>query len=200
MSARDTDERRGRGRLSSIDMLPDEAEPAIVWALEALRARRLPQSVILSEFNEKLADISAEHQLDPPIKPITKSAFSRYSVRKAIIFRKIDEAQQVGSSLVEGMDPETPAHITTAVAELIKAAAFQILEDETPSTKGLMELSRALAGAVKAQSDGTEYSKRLARDVEDKLAEARKKIGEVAKAKGVSPEAMSQINAALGVK
>lgn len=194
-----TQDRSGRGRLSSIDLLPDEAEEVIVWADKELRARRLPANTIFAEFNERLMDLNADHQLDPPIQPISKSAFNRYSVRKAVLFRKIDEAHQVGASLVKGMDPETPSHITMAVAELIKAAAFEILEEGGSSEKGLMELSRALTGAVKAQSDGTEFSKRLARDVEAKLAEARKKIGEVAEAKGVSPEAMKQINAALGI-
>lgn len=187
----------GRGRLSSIDLLPDEAEEAIVWAQQQLRARKLPQNVILSEFNEKLLDLNAQHDLDPPIEPISKSAFNRFSVRKAIIFRKIDEAHQVGGALVRSMDPEMPAQITTAVAELIKATAFEILENDKPNAKGLMELSRAVATAVKAQSDGTDYSKKLARDVEAKLEEARRKIGEVGKAKGVSKEALAQINDAL---
>jgi hypothetical protein len=43
--------KQGRGHLSSIDMLPDEAESAIVWANEQLRERHLPSAVILSEFN-----------------------------------------------------------------------------------------------------------------------------------------------------
>ena len=50
------DRREGRGRLSSIDLLPDEAEPEVVWALEQLRDRKLPQTAILAEFNERLAD------------------------------------------------------------------------------------------------------------------------------------------------
>ena len=36
--------REGRGRLSSIDQLPDEAEPDILWALEELRKREMPSS------------------------------------------------------------------------------------------------------------------------------------------------------------
>ena len=82
--------RQGRGRLSSIDLLPDVAEEAIVWALEQLRERKLPQNVIHAEFNEMLLDLNAQHDLDPPIEPISKSAFNRYSVRKAMIFRKLD--------------------------------------------------------------------------------------------------------------
>lgn len=38
------DRREGRGRLSSIDQLPEEAEPDIVWANEQLRKEKLPQT------------------------------------------------------------------------------------------------------------------------------------------------------------
>ena len=53
MSAADQD---GRGRLSSIELLPDEAEPDIVWANEQLRERTMPANAILTEFNKRLAD------------------------------------------------------------------------------------------------------------------------------------------------
>jgi hypothetical protein len=193
------DPRQGRGRLSSIDLLPDEAEEAIVWANEQLRARRLPAKTILAEFNERLMDLNHQHDLDPPIVPISRSAFNRYSVRKAIIFRKLDEAQKVGGELVRSMDPSMPDDVTIAVAELIKAAAFEILEEGKSNEKGLQELSRALNSAVAAQKTSAEYRERLEREVKAKLAEAAKKVGELGKAKGVSPEAMRQINAALGV-
>lgn len=196
MSANDP---KGRGRLSSIDLLPDEAEDAIVWALEALRKRRLPQNTILAEFNEKLLDLNTDHQLDPPIEPISKSAFNRFSLRKAKLFRKLDEAQQVGRELVQSMDPKMPEEVTIAVAELIKASAFEIIEESTPSSKELMELSRALATAVNAQKGSADYRARLEREVNAKLAEAAKKIGQLGEERGITPEAMAKINGALGV-
>lgn len=192
--------RQGRGRLSSIDLLPDVAEEAIVWANEQLRECKLPQNVIHAEFNEKLLDLNTEHDLDPPIEPISKSAFNRYSVRKAMIFRKLDEAQKIGAELVHSMDPKTPDDVTIAVSELIKAAAFEILETNNPGTKGLMELSRAVSGAVGAQKASAEYRNRLEAEVKARLADAAKKVGELGRAKGVSPESMALINEALGVK
>lgn len=192
-------DRAGRGRLSSIDMLPDVAEEAIIWAMEALRERRLPQNVILSEFNEMLLDLNRDHDLDPPIEPISKSAFNRFSVRKAIAFRRLDEAHQVGRELVRSMDPKMPDDVTIAVAELIKASAFEILEQGNSTAKGLMELSRAVATAVQAQRSSAEYRQRLQSEVDAKLAEAAKKLGEVGEKNGVSPKAMKEINRALGV-
>lgn len=179
----------GRGHLSSIDMLPDEAESAIVWANEQLRERKLPSAVILAEFNERLADVG--------IAPISKSAWGRYAVRKAIQFRRLDEIQRMGSELSRTMDAKAPDEVTIAVAELLKVAAFEILEEGDVSTKGIMELSRALQSAVSAQKTSAEYRERLEKDVQARLAEAAKEAGEIGKRKGVSPEAIAEINRAL---
>lgn len=189
MAARGANRRRGRGHLSSIDMLPDEAEPEIVWALEQLREKKLPQSTILMEFNERLADKG--------LGPISKGAWSRYAVRKAIQFRRLDEAQRLGSELTRSMEADGPDQVTIAVAEMIKVAALEILEVGQLSSKGIMELSRALQSAVGAQKTSAEYRERLEKEVQQRLAEAAKNAGEELKRKGVSKEALEAINQSL---
>lgn len=181
--------REGRGHLSSIDMLPDEAEGAIIWANDQLRERKLPSAVILAEFNEKLADVG--------IEPISKSAWGRYAVRKAIQFRRLDEIQRMGGELARTMDAKAPDEVTVAVAELVKVAAFEILEEGEVSTSGLMQISRALQSAVAAQKTSAEYRERLEKEVQARLAEAAKQAGEIGNKKGVSPEALAEINRAL---
>lgn len=181
--------REGRGHLSSIDMLPDEAEAAIVWANNELRERKLPSAVILAEFNEKLADVG--------IGPVSKSAWGRYAVRKAIQFRRLDEIQRMGGELARTMDAKAPDEVTVAVAELLKVAAFEILEEGDVSTKGIMELSRALQSAVSAQKTSAEYRERLEKEVQARLAEAARQAGEIGKKNGVTPEAMEKIFAAM---
>lgn len=182
-------DREGRGQLSSIDMLPDEAEDDIVWALEQLRDRKLPQAIILMEFNERLADKG--------IEPISKSAFNRYSVRKAKQFRRLDEVQRIGSELASSMGAEDPDQVTVAVAELLKVAIFEVLEEDEISTKQIMEMSRALQSAVSAQKASAEYRERLEKQVKAKLTEAAEKAGKVAEKNGVSPEAMAKIKRAF---
>jgi hypothetical protein len=181
--------KEGRGHLSSIDMLPDEAEAAIVWANEQLRERKLPSAVILAEFNERLADLG--------LTPISKSAWGRYAVRKAIQFRRLDEIQRMGGELARTMDAKAPDEVTVAVAEMLKVAAFEILEEGNVSTSGIMQLSRALQSAVSAQKTSAEYRERLEKEVQARLAEAAKEAGEIGKKKGVSPEALAAINSAL---
>ncbi|MFA6219605.1 MAG: phage protein Gp27 family protein [Erythrobacter sp.] len=187
--ARQAKRKEGRGHLSSIDMLPDEAESAIVWANDCLRDRKLPSAVILAEFNERLADVG--------IAPISKSAWGRYAVRKAIQFRRLDEIQRMGSELARTMDARAPDEVTIAVAEMLKVAAFELLEGGTLSTKGIMELSRALQSAVSAQKGSAELRERLEKERDERLEAAKKKVGEIGKRKGVSPEAIAEINRAL---
>lgn len=170
-------------------MLPDEAEAAIVWANDCLRERKLPTAVIHAEFNEKLADLG--------LGPISKSAFGRYAVRKAIQFRRLDEIQRIGGELARTMEAKAPDEVTVAVAELVKVAAFEILEEGEVSTAGLMQISRALQSAVAAQKTSAEYRERLEKEVQARLAEAAKEAGEIGKKKGVSPEALAAINRAL---
>jgi hypothetical protein len=104
----------------------------VVWALEQLRANKLPQTAILIEFNERLADRG--------IRAVSKSAWSRFAVRKAIQFRKLDEVQRMSAELVGSLGTEGPDQVTVAVAEMLKLAMFQQLEGDI-STKGIMELS-----------------------------------------------------------
>lgn len=182
--------RDGRGRLSTIDLLPDEAEADVVWALEQLRANKLPQTAILAEFNERLADRG--------IPPVSKSAWSRFAVRKAIQFRKLDEVQRMSAELVSSLGTEGPDQVTVAVAEMLKLAMFQQLEGDV-STKGIMELSRALQSAVNAQKASAEARRRLEEDVQARLQRAAEAVQEVGKKAGVSDETLAEINRRLGV-
>ena len=182
--------REGRGRLSAIDMLPDEAEPAVIWALDQLRDRKLPQNVIFAEFNEKLADLG--------LQPISKSSWSRFAVRKAMQFRKLDEVQRMSAELVGSLGVDGPDQVTVAVAEMLKLAVFQHLEGDV-TTKGLRELSGALQAAVSAQKNSAEFRRQLQREQEDKLRKIAADVAAIEKRGGVSKETLAEINRVLGV-
>lgn len=192
MAARKED-RIGRGRLSSIDLLPEEADEDVAWALEQLRARDLPQNTILMEFNERLADKG--------IDAVSKSSWNRYSVRKAIQFRKLDEVQRMSSELVESLGTEGPDQVTVAVAEMLKLAMFQMLEDGEHKAKDLMELSRALQSAVGAQRGSEEYRRKLEQRVERQLEDAADRAESTAREAGLPEERIAQLRRDfLGVK
>jgi hypothetical protein len=79
--------RSGRGRLSSIDLLPQACDADVAQANADLHERRLPQTEILQRLNAALAAKG--------IKSISKGAFHRYSTRIAIDARRIKDAASV---------------------------------------------------------------------------------------------------------
>lgn len=189
-----TDDRReGRGRLSSIDTLPDEAEGDIVWALEQLRERTMPQNAILDEFNARLADRG--------IGKVSKSAFSRWSVRKALQFRRLDEVRAITGDIVGGLGTDGADEVTVAVAEMLKVAVFETLETGQLEPKGIMELSRALGAAVSAQKTSTEHRRKLEERVAAQVNDAMEKIDVAAREAGLAADRVAQIRRdVLGVR
>lgn len=187
MTAADQDggRREGRGRLSSIDLLPDAAEPDVIWALEQLRERKMPQTAILVEFNKRLADRG--------IGAVSKSAWGRYSVRKAIQFRKLDEVRRISDELVTSLGTDGPDQMTVAVAEMIKLHAFQLLEPGDLGSKGVAELGRAVKSAVDAQKTSAEHRKRLEVEVQAKVEKAVDKAEEMAREAGLSADRIAQM-------
>ena len=68
-------ERVTRGRLSSLDLSPEEGHDDIVWAMAQLNERKRSQEDIRFELNDRLAVKG--------IDAISKSAFNRRAVRIA---------------------------------------------------------------------------------------------------------------------
>ena len=172
--------REGRGKLSSIDQLPEQADSAVVWASEQIRRNKLPLAVILAGFNERLADAG--------LAPISKSSWSRYAVRKAIQFRRLDEARRMSAELVSSLGPEGADEVTVAVAEMLKLAILEQLEKGKLDSKGVMELSRALQSSIGAQKVSAEHRRKLQDEVIANVGKAIYKAG--ATAGGADAEAV----------
>jgi hypothetical protein len=120
-------------------------------------------------------------------------------VRKAIQFRKLDEVQRISGELVSSLGTDGPDQVTIMVAEMIKLASFQALEKGGQDTKGIMELSRALQGAVSAQRASAEHRRKAQEEVDARIKKAADQVAELGKKGGVSPETLAEINRALGV-
>lgn len=146
------DRREGRGRLSALDLLPDEAEPDLVWALEALRERAMPQTAILAEFNARLADRK--------IAGVSKSSFNRWSIRKAQQFRRLDEIRAITGDIIGNLGTDGADNVTMAVGEMVKAAVYERLEGDN-DPKALLALSRSLAAVVAAQRASADHRAKI---------------------------------------
>lgn len=184
-------ETRGRGRLSSIDLLPDEAEPDIVWAAEQLRERSMPAGAILIEFNKRLADRG--------IGPISKSAWGRHAVRKAMQFRALDEHRRLSQEVIGAIGEDGADAVTVMVAEMIKVATVQMLERHgaTMGPKDIMALSRALSTAVTAQRGSADYRRQLEAEVQDRLAKAADALTEAGGSAGVPEDTLAKVTKLL---
>lgn len=177
--------RQGRGRLSAIDQLPDEAEEDVIWVLEQLRDRSRSQKDILPDFNARLGAKG--------IDPISPSSFNRYAVRKALQWRRLDEFQALAGELRQTLTAEGPDEVTVLVAEFVKMAAFELLEGGELKSKEVMELSRALQSAVSAQRGSEEYRKQLERRVAAQLEDAADTVESMGREAGLSPERLAEL-------
>lgn len=148
------DRREGRGRLSSIDRLPEEAEPEILWALEQLRERKLEQTEILAEFNARLAALGID-------QVISKSAFNRYSVRKAISYRTISNAREITNDIFASIGVAGADETTMVLAELVKAQIFEIVEKGSLAPKDVKALGTTLRDLATANRASADHRKRL---------------------------------------
>lgn len=137
--------RKGRGRLSSIDKLPAEADPIVAWAFQELKDRDRTQVEIHEEFNQRLAAVGAG--------PISMSAFNRHSINIAAIARRHEETRRITSALVERLKPGEVDDLTIITGEAIKTLVFELMNNgEDVDPKGAMELARALQATVNAQN------------------------------------------------
>ena len=140
----------GRGRLSSIDQLPEEAQEDVIWAVGELNRRQRTQADILFELNDRLGAKGVD--------PISKSAFNRSSMRLAAMSSRLNEARRIFEGLAPQFTPERVDENTIALGEFIKLLVFELAqnEGETLGTKGAMELARAHLAVIQGQKISTE--------------------------------------------
>ncbi|GAA0600159.1 DUF3486 family protein [Paenochrobactrum glaciei] len=191
--------RRGRGRLSSIDMLPEECEPAISWAAHELAARKRSLVDIYQEFKEKLIAVQGELGLAFDIPAF--ASFHRHSVRQSAMTRRLEQTREIAATMAERFDAEASDDLTLIAAEAIKTLIFELLEtsgDAGLTPKAAMELANALRAAISAQSVSTSRRQKIEAEFQNKADEV---IEKVAQEKGLSSELIDQLRREfLGVR
>jgi len=185
--------RQGRGRLSSINLLPEEADVIVAWAAQELRELKRTQTEIHLEFNQKLEKIGLE--------PISASAFNRHAIRLAQITRRIEETREITAVLTERLEPGQTDDLTIMVAETIKTLVFELLNEGGTagfSPKAAMEMASALKSAAGAQKISADRRMKLETELAQKVDVA---LDTVSKEAGLSAEMADEIRRkVLGVK
>ena len=183
--------RKGRGRLSAIDLLPEECSEVISWAAEQLAGRDRTQLDIYAEFKEKLIALQGETGLGFNIPSF--SAFNRYSIRVAQMSRRLEQTREIASTISERMDAEASDDLTLIAAEAIKTLVFETLQQAGEAgiqPKGAMELANALRAATAAQSVSTTRRQKVEKEFAEKATKAIENVGREA---GLSADAIGQL-------
>lgn len=199
--ARARQSRKGRGRLSGIELLPAECDEVIAWAAGELRDRDRTQLDIYQEFVGKLEELSREHRGEVEITIPSFSAFNRYSIKLATMTRRIEETREIAGAIAGRFDAEASDNLTLIAAEAIKTLVFEVLTaagEHGIDPKGAMQLAAALRSATQAQGVSTARRAKVEKDFAKEVDEA---VEQVARVKGLTEETAEAIKAQiLGVR
>lgn len=181
-----------RGRLSSIDLVPEHAQDEVMWALAQLNRRERTQEDIRFELNGRLAVKGVE--------PISRSAFNRKAVRLAAMKRRLDEARHIFVGVADQFTPEKVDESNIGIGEVLKMLIFELTDASggEVSTKGAMELAKAYHSVISGQKLSAERRQKVQADYAKAAGAA---VDAVAAEKGLSAETVEQIKAKiLGVQ
>lgn len=179
--------RQGRGRISSIDQLPDEAGPFVVEAIKALNERKRTQEDIREELNNHLLGIGCA--------PVSSSAFNRYSLNLATQGRKMMQAREVAGIFAERMDEQPDGDVGLLLGETLKTLIYDVIidstiEGESPSIKMLGSAAKAVKELELARGANLRAAKLKQDNFIDDTADA---VAEMAKEQGLSKSVVEKI-------
>ena len=183
-------ERVTRGRLSSLDLIPEEGHDDIVWAMAQLNERKRSQEDIRFELNDRLAVKG--------IDAISKSAFNRRAVRIALAQARREEDAAVYEAIAAKLSPEKIDEAAIVVGELLKSAIAAHAERDAMSlsSEDVLNLAKGYQAAVMAMSQSAEYKRKRMAEFAAKVDEA---ADAVKKAPGITAETRKKIMEQLGV-
>lgn len=186
----------GRGRLSSFDLLPKEADAIVAWAAGELADREKTQTDIYAEFVTRCEALMAEHRGELEFVIPAFSSFNRFSVRQARLSRRLDQTREIVAVLAQKHDAQASDDLTVIAGEMIKSVVLHMLGDAADgiAPKELKELADAFRSAQAAQNlSSTRKSKEITA-LQERLKAA---VDASAKAKGLTAETTEAIKAEI---
>lgn len=186
----------GRGRLSSFDLLPPEADAVVAWAASELADREKTQTGIYAEFVAKCQAIMAEHRGALEFAIPAFSSFNRYSIRQARLSRRLDQTREIVTVLAAKHDAKASDDLTIIAGEMIKSVVLHMLGDGADGVepKELKALADAFRAAQAAQNMSSDRRSKEDAKVAARLGEA---VDTVAKARGLTGETAEAIKAQI---
>lgn len=182
----------GRGRLSSFDLLPTEADHIVAWAASELADREKTQTDIYAEFVARCEALMKEHRGELEFRIPAFSSFNRFSIRQARLSRRLDDTRAIVATLAEKHDAKASDDLTIIAGEMIKSVVLHMLGDgaDGVAPKELKALADGLRAAQVAQNMSADRKVKIEADVKARMAEA---VETVAKAKGLTGDTTEAI-------
>lgn len=190
----------GRGRLSSFDLLPTEAEGIIAWAAAELADREKTQTDIYGEFVAKCQALMAEHRGELEFAIPAFSSFNRFSIRQARLSKRLTETREIVAVLAQKHDAKASDDLTIIAGEMIKSVVLHMLGDgaDGVAPKELKALADAFRAAQVAQNLSSDRRAKEDAKLAKRVTEA---VDTVAKAAGMTADTAEKIKAQiLGVQ
>ncbi len=194
---------KGRGRLSSIDLMPREVDDIVSWAADELGNRDRTQIDIYEEFVARLESRMAEYRGELEFEIPGLRSFNRHAMRLSRMSRMLDQTREIASVLASKYDAKTSDDLTIYTAETIKSLVLHMIHDAEGEigmshAKDVKMLASALRDAMQAQGVSTERRRKAEADFQAKVKEAVTTVGKV---KGLTAETVEAIQAqVLGVQ
>lgn len=179
--------KKGRGRLSSLDLLPQEAEADYAWALGQLAKRERTQEAIRDELNLRLLGLGLE--------PVSKSAFNRKAMSFALMARQIEQTREMAGIMAERMDNQPEGDVGLLTGELIKSLVYDVLagemiSGEAPSIKLLKTAAETINKLERARKANMDTAVRIKKQF---AGEAMQAVEAAGKQAGLSAENLKLI-------
>lgn len=195
-------QRRGRGRLSSIDLLPREADDIIVWAAGELAKRERTLTDIYGEFHTRLIALQGDQGLAFDIPAF--SSFHRYSMAQAKLAREMEESNQIMATLAGRLDGIGDEDATVVLIALVKSIIVRTIQGRDHGSfdaEEILFLSRSLQQLVASSRHSTAQRQLIQSKVDAAKEEAIDKAEVAAREAGVSAERIAQMRREfLGVR
>jgi Protein of unknown function (DUF3486) len=130
-------------RLSSIDLLPEQASGLVQWAILALEKGDRTDSDILFEFNDQLEVMG--------IEKISRSAFGRYALKKRKVFGERAEFHALSSAFAKEYGSKSTSELTLTLGQMMMTAMYKHLARKDATPKEISDMSRAMQALNSAQ-------------------------------------------------
>ncbi|EFO31662.1 phage protein [Roseibium sp. TrichSKD4] len=193
--------KKTRGRLSSIDLLPEECSGIVSWAAAELVANNRTLVDIYAEFRDKLIALQGELGIGFDIPSF--SSFHRHSARKTAITQELAMRRDIYSAVADGLSAKDSDDLTIFISETVKTLIAAIAEEAitgraTTSAKDIRELANAAFKIEQARNLSGHIRRTDEDEVNQKLGKA---IDTAGKKVGLSGERVDQLKREfLGVR